>query len=33
VVAFKTRPEAETYQKEYGGRVLNYAEAVQSVKE
>jgi hypothetical protein len=33
LVAFKTRPEAETYQKEHGGRVLNYAEAVQSVKE
>jgi len=33
LVAFKTRPEAETYQKEHGGRVLNYAQAVQSVKE
>ena len=33
LVAFKTRGEAETYQKEHGGRVLTYAEAVQSVKE
>jgi nitrous oxide reductase accessory protein NosL len=33
LVAFKTRAEAETYQKEHGGRVLNYAQAVQSVKE
>ena len=33
LVAFKTRAEAETYQSEHGGRVLNYAEAVQSVKE
>jgi hypothetical protein len=33
LVAFKTRAEAETYQKEHGGRVLNHAEAVQSVKE
>ena len=33
LVAFKTRAEAETYQKEHGGRVLNYAQAAQSVKE
>ena len=33
LVAFKTRPEAQTYQKQHGGRVLNYAQAVQSVKE
>jgi len=33
LVTFKTRAEAETYQKEHGGRVLNYAQAVQSVKE
>ncbi len=33
LVAFKTRAEAETYQQEHGGRVLDYAEAVQSVKE
>ena len=33
LVAFKTRAEAETYQKEHSGRVLNYAEALQSVKE
>jgi hypothetical protein len=33
LVAFRTRAEAETYQKEHGGRVLNYAQAVQSVKE
>jgi hypothetical protein len=33
LVAFKTRGEAETYQKEHGGRVLDYAQAVQSVKE
>jgi nitrous oxide reductase accessory protein NosL len=32
-VAFKTRAEADTYQKKHGGRVLNYAQAVQSVKE
>jgi hypothetical protein len=33
LVAFKTHAEAETYQKEHGGRVLNYGEALQSVKE
>jgi photosystem II stability/assembly factor-like uncharacterized protein len=33
LVAFKTRAEAEAYQKEHGGQVLNYAEAVQIVKE
>jgi hypothetical protein len=33
LVAFKTRAEAETYQKEHGGRVLDYAEAVRSVKQ
>jgi hypothetical protein len=33
LVAFKTRAEAETYQKEHGGRVLNYAQAMQSVKD
>jgi len=33
LVAFKTRAEAEIYQKEHSGRVLNYAEALQSVKE
>ncbi len=33
LVAFKTRAEAETYQKEHGGRVLNYAQAVQSVEQ
>jgi len=33
LVAFKTRAEAETYQKEHSGRVLNYSEALQSVKE
>ena len=33
LVAFATRAEAETYQREHGGRVLNYAEALQSVKE
>ena len=33
LVAFKTRAEAETYQKEHGGRVLDYAQALQSVKE
>ena len=32
LVAFATRAEAETYQREHGGRVLNYAEALQSVK-
>ena len=33
LVAFETRAEAETYQREHGGRVLNYAEALQSVKD
>jgi hypothetical protein len=33
LVAFKTRAEAETYRKEHGGRVLNYAEAMRSVRE
>jgi nitrous oxide reductase accessory protein NosL len=33
LVTFKTRAEAETYRKEHGGRVLTYAEAVQSVGE
>jgi hypothetical protein len=33
LVAFKTPGEAEAYHKEHGGRVLNYAEAVQSVRE
>ena len=33
LVAFQTRAEAETYQREHGGRVLNYAEALQSVKD
>jgi hypothetical protein len=33
LVAFKTRAEAEAYQREHGGRILNYAEAVESVKE
>jgi hypothetical protein len=33
LVAFTTRAEAETYQREHGGRVLNYAEALQSVKD
>jgi len=32
LVAFQTRAEAESYQREHGGRVLNYAEAVESVK-
>jgi nitrous oxide reductase accessory protein NosL len=32
-VAFKTRAEAETYQKEHGGRLLSYTEAVHSVKD
>jgi hypothetical protein len=33
LAAFKTRAEAETYQKEHGGPVFNYAHAVHSVKE
>jgi hypothetical protein len=33
LVAFKTRAEAETYQKDHGGRILSYTQAVQSVKE
>jgi hypothetical protein len=33
LVAFTTRAEAETYQRDHGGRVLNYAEALQSVKD
>jgi hypothetical protein len=33
LVAFKTRAEAEVYQQEHGGRVLDYAAAVQSVME
>jgi hypothetical protein len=32
LVAFKTRAEAETYQNQHGGRVLDYAQAVESVK-
>ena len=32
LVAFKTRAEAETFQKEHGGRVLSYAEALQDVQ-
>jgi hypothetical protein len=33
LVAFKTPAEAEAYQKEHGGRVLDYSEVVQSMKE
>jgi len=33
LVAFKTRAEAVAYQQENGGRVLDYAQAMQSVKE
>jgi hypothetical protein len=33
LVAFKTRAAAEAYQREHGGRILNYAKAVESVKE
>ena len=33
IAAFKTRPEAELYQKQHGGHVLNYAEALASVRE
>lgn len=33
LVAFKTRAEADTYQKKHGGRVLDYAQTLQSVKE
>jgi ribosomal protein L24E len=33
LVAFQTRAEAETYQKEHGGRVLSYSEALQSVRD
>ncbi len=33
MVAFKTRGEADAYQHDHGGRVLDYAQAAQSVKE
>ena len=33
LVAFKTRSEAEDYQKQHGGRVLTFAEAMKSVQE
>lgn len=33
LIAFKTEIEARQFQQRYGGRVLTYAEAVQSVKE
>jgi hypothetical protein len=32
LVAFATRDEAETYRQQHGGRVLTYAEAVESVR-
>jgi len=32
LVAFKTRVEADAYQKQHGGRVLDYAQAVESVR-
>ena len=32
LVAFSTRQEAETYQKQHGGEVLEYAQAVERVK-
>lgn len=31
LVAFKTRPGAETYRARHGGRILDYAQAVESV--
>jgi hypothetical protein len=33
LVAFKTQEHAVTYRKQHGGRVLDYAQAVESVKE
>lgn len=33
LVAFKTRAEAEAYQRQHSGRVLDYAQAVESVRE
>ena len=33
LVAFKNRTEAESYQKQHGGRVLDYGEVLQSVKD
>jgi len=33
VVAFKTREEAEAYQRQHGGKVLNYAQVMASVRE
>jgi hypothetical protein len=32
LVAFKTRDEAEAYQRQHGGRVLDYPQAIDSVK-
>jgi len=32
LVAFKTRPEAEAYRKQHGGRVLDYAQAMEHVR-
>jgi hypothetical protein len=32
LVAIKTRDEAEAYQKQHGGRVLDYPQAIDSVK-
>lgn len=32
LVAFSTRPEAETYQKQHGGEVLEYPQAMERVK-
>ena len=33
LVAFKTPQEAEAYQKQHGGRVLSYSQALESVRE
>ncbi len=33
LVAFKTQQEAETYQKQHGGQVFEFAQAMESVKE